>query len=57
VALLGEVKEIFILANNDALLKFGVAPNVAVNGVAQARFQDVLTIESAIAKISSEGER
>ncbi len=31
--LLGKIKKVFILADNDALLKFGVAANVAVEGV------------------------
>jgi hypothetical protein len=33
VALLGEVKEIFILADHDALLELGVATDVFIGGV------------------------
>lgn len=57
VALLGEVKEVFIFANDDAILKFGVAANDAVRGVAQARLKYVLAIESAIAQVFGESDR
>ena len=53
--LLGKIKKVFILADNDALLKFGVAANVAVEGVPQAGLQHVLAIESAFAQVLGEG--
>jgi hypothetical protein len=42
---------------NDASLKFGVPANLAVEGVAQAGLQDVLAIETALAKVLGEGGR
>jgi hypothetical protein len=57
LALFGEVKKIFIFADNDASLKFGVPANLAVEGVAQAGLQDVLAIETALAKVLGEGGR
>jgi hypothetical protein len=57
LALFGEVKKIFILADNDASLKFGVPANLAVEGVAQASLQDVLAVETALAKIWGEASR
>jgi hypothetical protein len=41
----------FILADNDATLKFGVAADLAVASVAQSGFQDMLGVESTIAQI------
>jgi hypothetical protein len=57
MALFGEVKEVFIFADDDAVLKFGVAANGDVRGVTQACIEDVLAIESAIAEVISEGDR
>jgi hypothetical protein len=57
VALLGEIKEIFIFANDDAVLKFGVAANGVIGGVTQARLKDMLAIESAIAQVFGESDR
>jgi hypothetical protein len=53
VALLGEVNEIFIFADDDAVLKFGVAANGDVCGVTRTRLEDVLAIESAIAELTA----
>jgi hypothetical protein len=36
VPLLGEVKEVFIFANDDAVLKFGVPASGVIGGVTQA---------------------
>ena len=57
MALLGEVKEVFIFAYDDAVLKFGVAANGGVCGVTQARLKDVLAVESAIAQVFGECDR
>jgi hypothetical protein len=57
VALLGEVEEVFVFANDDASLKFGVAANGAIRGVAQARLKYVLAVESAVAQMFGESDR
>jgi hypothetical protein len=46
-----EVNEIFILADNNVPLNFGVSANVAVQRGTQAGLQDVLAIETALAQI------
>jgi len=53
---IGEIKKIFILADNDAALKFGVPANLTVEGITQARLQDVLAIEAALAQVFGEGD-
>ncbi len=55
--LLGEVKEVFIFAADDAIVKCGVAANGAICGVTQARLKDVLAIESASAQVNGESDR
>jgi len=55
--LLGEVKEVLIFADDDAVLKFCVAANGGICGITQARLKDALTIESAIAQVIGEGDR
>ncbi|HZV87828.1 MAG TPA: hypothetical protein VFF95_09790 [Candidatus Binatus sp.] len=57
VTLLGEVKEVFVFANDDPSLKFGVAANGAIRGVAQACLKDVLAIESAVAQMFGKSDR
>jgi len=49
---------VFLCGSNDkAILKFGVAANDAVCGVAQALLNHVLAIESAIAQVFRESDR
>jgi hypothetical protein len=55
LALFGEIEKVFVLADNDALFKFSMPANLAVEGVAQASLQDVLAIESAFAQVLGEG--
>jgi hypothetical protein len=53
--LFGEIKKVFVLADNDTLVEFGVPANIAVEGVHQADVQHVLAIESAFAQVLGEG--
>ncbi len=51
LTLLGEIKKLFIFADNDALLKFGISANLAVEGVPQSSLQHMLAIVSAFAQV------
>ncbi len=55
LALLGEIKKVFIFTDNDALLEFGVPANIAVESVHQADLQHVLAIEPAVTQVLREG--
>jgi hypothetical protein len=57
VALLGKVKEVFIFANDDAVLKLGVAANGTVCSITQTGLKDVLAIDSAIPEVFCESDR
>jgi hypothetical protein len=57
VALLGEIEEILVLADNDPILTFGVAAYVAVGSISQASFKDMLAIEAAVTQVFGERYR
>ena len=49
-----DVEEIFVLADDDAFVQFGMPANVTVACVAQTSFQNVLAIESSPSQILGE---
>ncbi len=53
--LAGEIKEVFVLANNDPLLSLGIAANLNVQGLGQADIKNMLAIKTSLSQILGQG--
>lgn len=52
---IGKVEEIFVLADDDALVLAGVLPDASVRGVGQIHVEDVLALDAARSQKAGEG--